>query len=77
MSLLIAASATMWGQREKEVWSVDFDWLHASPLGHQLVDELILETLQGLEHKSRSRIAASVCCKDLIFISKKKKKKER
>lgn len=26
-----------------------FDWLPTSPLGHQLVDKLILWTLQGLE----------------------------
>lgn len=27
----------------------EFDWLLTSPLGHQLVDRLILWTLQGLE----------------------------
>lgn len=38
---LIAASATIWGQRGESGVRKDFDWLPTSPLGYQLVDKLI------------------------------------
>lgn len=56
MSALIAAFATICGQRG-ELWEErgkkqQFEWLLTALQGHQLVDKLILWTLQGLEKKT-------------------------
>lgn len=55
ISALIAAFATICGQRG-ELWEErskkqQIEWLLAPLLGHQLVDKLILWTLQGLGKK--------------------------
>lgn len=56
ISALIAAFAAICGQRG-ELWEErgekqQIEWLLAPLLGHQLVDKLILWTLQGLEKRT-------------------------